>query len=74
MVRNLAAVLLAMTALVLIVSLIHVDRFKPGAPTWIWLAAFALGALTSGVGLIRLRNSGRDEAVTSAADPTAPAT
>jgi hypothetical protein len=59
MVRNLAAVLLTMTSLVLVVSLIHFDRFKPGPVTWIWLAVFALGALASGLGLARLLTGSR---------------
>jgi hypothetical protein len=54
MVRNLAVALLAMTSLVLLASLLHLERFKPGPVTWVWFAAFALGAVTFGVGLVRL--------------------
>jgi hypothetical protein len=71
MVRNLAAVLLVLCVLVLIVSLLHFDRFKPGAITWTWLAVFALGALTSAVGLVRLLGVGRGEE--SGSDASAPA-
>jgi hypothetical protein len=69
MVRNLATVLLVMAALVLAVSLIHLDRFKPGAVTWVWLAVFAVGALISGLGLFRLLAGSRDVASV----PSAPA-
>ncbi len=36
---------LTLCLLVLIVSLIHVDRFKPELVTWLWFSAYAVGAV-----------------------------
>jgi hypothetical protein len=44
----------ALTLLVLFVSVLHVDRFKPEPVTGVWFGAFGLGAVAFGVGLIVL--------------------
>jgi hypothetical protein len=51
--RNLAAALLAMTSLVLLASLLHVERFKPEPVSWLWFGAFGVGAVVFGFGLLR---------------------
>jgi hypothetical protein len=72
MLRNLAAALLAMSSLVLLASLLHLDRFKPGPATWLWFAIFALGAVTFGVGLVRLLGDEPDGRVAARAPDAEP--
>jgi hypothetical protein len=55
--RNLVVALLAMSCLVLTASLLHAERFKPGPVSWLWFGAFAVGAVTFAVGLLRFRRS-----------------
>jgi hypothetical protein len=44
---------LALMVLVLIASVLHVDRFKPEPVTWVWFAAFGLGAVVFAAALAR---------------------
>ncbi|MBV9356267.1 MAG: hypothetical protein JO023_12160 [Chloroflexi bacterium] len=46
---------LALCLLVLIVSLVHVDRFKPEPVTWLWFGAYAVGAVAFAAALFESR-------------------
>jgi hypothetical protein len=48
---------LALCLLVLLVSLLHLDRFKPEPVTWLWFGAFGLGAAVFGGALIGLQRT-----------------
>ena len=43
----------AMLALILGVSLVHADRFKPGLATWAWYASCLIGLAAFGAGTLR---------------------
>jgi hypothetical protein len=49
---------LTLVVLVLIASLLHVDRFKPEPVTWVWFMAWGLGACALLAALISQRASG----------------
>lgn len=51
-VRDFLIASLALCVLILLVSVLHVDRFKPQLVTTIWFAAFAFGAVAVGVQLL----------------------
>jgi hypothetical protein len=53
-VRNFLVASLSLCVLVLIASAIHFDRFKQEPITFIWFAAFAVGAVAFAGGLLRL--------------------
>jgi hypothetical protein len=44
---------LALMLLVLVASVLHIDRFKPEPVTWVWFAAFGLGAVVFAAALAR---------------------
>ena len=44
--------------LVLIVSMVHFDRFKSEPVTWLWFGAFAVGACAFGIALLTERSPG----------------
>jgi hypothetical protein len=50
-IRDFLIASLALTLLVLLVSALHLDRFKPEPVTGIWFAAFGLGTVAFAVGL-----------------------
>ncbi len=53
--RILVFMLCALAVLVLVASVLHLPRFKPGAPTLIWFVFFIVQALAFGAILIRQR-------------------
>jgi hypothetical protein len=52
---------LAMLLLIIIVSLYHSDRFKPGPPTWVWYSVCLIGALAFAAALLDRLRAGRAE-------------
>lgn len=54
-VRLIVFMLCALAVLVIVASLLHLPRFKPGTATVAWFAFFAVQAVTSGTILIRQR-------------------
>jgi hypothetical protein len=56
-IRGFALSTLALMILVLVGSLLHLDRFKPEPVTWLWFSAFALGMLAVGAALVTARRS-----------------
>lgn len=44
---------LALMVLILVASVLHFDRFKPEPVTWVWFAAFGLGAVVFAIALAR---------------------
>jgi hypothetical protein len=44
---------LALMILVLVASVLHVDRFKPEPVTWVWFGAFGFGAAVFALALVR---------------------
>jgi len=57
-VRGFALSSLALMLLVLIASLLHVDRFKAEPVTWLWFIAFGLGVCAFGAALLADRATG----------------
>jgi hypothetical protein len=57
-VRVFALASLTLMLLVLIVSFVHLDRFKPEPVTWLWFAAFGLGACVFAAALLAERSRG----------------
>lgn len=51
-IRDFLIASLCMTMLVLLVSVMHLDRFKAELVTGVWFAAFGLGAVACAVGLV----------------------
>jgi len=51
-IRDFLIASLGLTVLVLLVSAVHLDRFKPEPVTGVWFAAFGLGAVAFAIGLI----------------------
>jgi hypothetical protein len=48
---------LGLALLVLLASVLHVDRFKPGPVTWLWFGFFGLAAIVFGLALLRQRQA-----------------
>ena len=48
---------LLLTLLVLVVSGVHIDRFKPEPVTWLWFAAFAAATVAFAYALATARTS-----------------
>jgi hypothetical protein len=57
-IRAFAGSTLALMVLVLVASVLHLDRFKVEPVTWLWFGAFGLGACAFGVALITERAVG----------------
>jgi hypothetical protein len=51
--RGTSLVLVALLVLILVASLVHLDRFKPEPVTWVWFAAFSVGAVVFAAALAR---------------------
>ena len=58
---------LGLSVLVLLASALHVDRFKPEPVTWVWFAAFGIGAIAFAGALLVQRRALALAAVRSAA-------
>jgi hypothetical protein len=54
-IRVFAFASLTLMLLVLVVSLVHIDRFKPEPVTWLWFAAFGVGACVFAAALLAER-------------------
>jgi hypothetical protein len=52
-VRIVVIVLFTLAVLVLLASSLHLARFKPGPPSWLWFGGFALLGVVFGVALLR---------------------
>ena len=57
-IRAFAASTLTLMVLVLVVSFVHLDRFKAEPVTWLWFGAFGLGACAFGIALLTERPAG----------------
>jgi hypothetical protein len=57
-IRAFALSSLALLGLVLIASLLHLDRFKTEPVTWVWFGSLAFGVLAFGLALLAERSSG----------------
>ena len=51
-VQNFTLASLTLMVLVLVASVLHLDRFKMGPVTWLWFGAFTLGALAFAAALV----------------------
>jgi hypothetical protein len=56
-IRGFALSSLSLMTLVLVGSLVHLDRFKAEPVTWLWFSAFTLGMLAFGAALVTARRS-----------------
>ncbi len=56
-VRNFLISSLGLALLVLLASVLHFDRFKPGPVTWVWFGFFGLAALVFALALLRQRQA-----------------
>jgi hypothetical protein len=52
-IRNFAIGSLALAALILVASLLHLARFKSGPVTWIWFATFGIGLVGFAIASVR---------------------
>jgi hypothetical protein len=63
---------LTLMVLVLLASAIHLDRFKPEPVTWVWFAAFGVGACALGLALLLQRTPGLSQRPRAAAETGKP--
>jgi hypothetical protein len=56
-VRNFLISSLGLALVVLLASVLHFDRFKPGPVTWVWFGFFGLAAVVFGLALLRQRQA-----------------